>query len=359
VKGERLVRYPRGHELPPEQERANKRAVRVEWISVAYWISVIAVLYFALGSSQAMKAAWVEDILALFPPLAFLVASRFRYREPNSRFPWGYHRAITVAYVVATTALFALGLFILVDSVHKLLAGTHPPIGMVEILEWQVWGGWVMIAALSYGVVPPFILGRLKQPLSAELHDKVLYADAKMNRADWLTAIAAMAGVIGIGFGLWWADAAAAIFISLDILHDGVRFLRESVADLMDDAPKKHDEEDPHPLIDDVKRTVMGTGWVSSAAVRLRENGHQLQGDVWVVPRDERELLTRIESLTATIRDLDWQLADVVVSPVRAIDGAPEGVVVRAAAPNPEPARSATAPPGGFRRGLARLLRRR
>jgi hypothetical protein len=28
-------------------------------------------LYFVLGSSQAMKAAWVEDILGMFPPVAF------------------------------------------------------------------------------------------------------------------------------------------------------------------------------------------------------------------------------------------------------------------------------------------------
>ena len=42
----------------------------------------------------------------------------------------------------------------------------------------------------------------------------MLYADAKMNKADWLTATAAMVGVVGIGVGLWWVDAVAAIAIS-------------------------------------------------------------------------------------------------------------------------------------------------
>jgi cobalt-zinc-cadmium efflux system protein len=47
-----------------------------------------------------------------------------------------------------------LGAFILIDSVEKLISGSHPWIGMVEILDTQVWLGWVMIAALLYGSLP-------------------------------------------------------------------------------------------------------------------------------------------------------------------------------------------------------------
>jgi hypothetical protein len=82
------MRYPRGSELPPTQDQANRKAIRLEWVSLVYWFTAIVAIYFTLGQSQAMKAAWVEDILALFPPIAFLVASRFRHREPNDRFPW-------------------------------------------------------------------------------------------------------------------------------------------------------------------------------------------------------------------------------------------------------------------------------
>lgn len=182
------MRFPGGTELPPTQRQVIKKALRLEWVSLFYWLSAVTLLFFTLGQSQAMKAAWIEDILGLFPPIAFLVAARYRHREPNEKFPWGYHRSITVAYVVATLALFALGLFILIDSVEKLLKGTHPPIGLVEIFGHDIWLGWLMIGALIYSGIPPLILGRLKRPLAEQLHDKVLFADAKMNRADWLTA---------------------------------------------------------------------------------------------------------------------------------------------------------------------------
>lgn len=327
------MRYPSGHELPPEQEEANRKAIRLEWISLIYWLSAIVLLYFTLGQSQAMKAAWVEDILALFPPIAFLVASRFRHRPPSGRFPWGYHRAITVAYVVSTVALFALGAYIAVDSVDKLLRGTHPPIGMVEILDMQIWLGWLMLAALAYSGIPPVIIGRLKQPLAEALHDKVLFADAKMNRADWLTACAAAIGVIGIGLGLWWADSVAALVIAADILHDGQRYLRESVSDLMDEWPRTYDEAKPHPAAERIKEEIAALAWVAEAAVRMRETGHTISGDVWIVPVGSDEGLTeRLERLTADLRDLDWRIHDVVIAPVTSLEDVPEGVRVEGGA---------------------------
>jgi hypothetical protein len=55
------------HELPPDKHQLLNKAVRLEWLTIAYLLSAVAVLYLTLGSSQAMKAAWAEDILSLLP----------------------------------------------------------------------------------------------------------------------------------------------------------------------------------------------------------------------------------------------------------------------------------------------------
>lgn len=300
-----------------------RRAKRLERISIAYWISAIILLYFTLGQSQAMKAAWIEDILSLFAPTAFLIAGRFRTREPNGRFPWGYHRSISIAYLVATLALFALGGFLIIDSTQKLLSGDHPPIGLVEIFDTQVWLGWLMLGALAYSSIPALILGRMKRPLADTLHDKVLFADAKMNEADWLTATAAMGGVLGIGLGLWYADAVAAIVIAIDILWDGQRYLRESIADLMDERAQTYDEGQPHPLIEKLREAVQSADWVNGGAVRLREHGHVLSGDVWVVPKVPANAVERAERFAEELMDLDWRVHDVSVIPVASLEEFP------------------------------------
>jgi divalent metal cation (Fe/Co/Zn/Cd) transporter len=185
-----------------------------------------------------------------------------------------------------------------------------------------------MIGALLYSGIPPLILGRLKRPLARELHDKVLFADAKMNQADWLTASAAIIGVVGIGFGVWWLDSVAASIIALDILHDGQRYLRESVGDLMDQRPKTYDESKPDPIVDRLEAELAATDWVRAAVVRTREQGHLIAANVMVVGRDGVDE-ERIEALIDRMLAVDWRVHDVTVTPVRSIDGAPDGLIVR------------------------------
>jgi divalent metal cation (Fe/Co/Zn/Cd) transporter len=323
------VKYPSGSELPPDLQPVHRRAVRLEWISIVYTVTAVVAIFFTLGSSQAMKGAWLEDVLSLAPPLAFLVAARVRYKRPNRDFPYGYHRAVEVAYLVAALALLSMGIFLIVDSALKLVDGDHPPIGMVELFDWQVWLGWLMIAALVYSVIPPVILGRLKKDLAAELHDKVLFADAKMNKANWMTGTAAIIGVVGIGFGLWWMDATAANVIGLDITHDGLTYTAAAVKDILDGRPRRDDEKGVHPLVEQVRETVAELDWIREAAVRMRELGHLLSVEVLAVPRDDADLLDRVEDAVERIQALDWKLQDVVVAVVRELEDAPDEVMVR------------------------------
>lgn len=326
------MRYPGGSELPPDLEAVHRRAVRLEWLTIAYLLTAIAAIYFTLGSSQAMRGAWIEDMLSLAPPIAFLVAARIRYKPPDEHYPYGYHRALEIAYLAGSLALLAMGLFLVADSALKLLAGDHPPIGMVELFDWQVWLGWLMIAALLWSSIPTLILGRIKKRLAAQLHDKVLHADAQMNKADWMTGGAAIVGVVGIGFGLWWMDAAAAIVIGADIAHDGVKYTRAAAKDILDSRPRRHDEQDVHPLVGEVRDAVAALDWVDHAAVRTRELGHLIGVEVLAVPRDEVDLLGRVEDAVTRIAALDWKLQDVVVAVVREVEGTPPELLVRGAA---------------------------
>jgi cation diffusion facilitator family transporter len=315
------VKYPGGVELPEQLQHVQKRAERLEWITLAYMFTAITAVYFTLGNSQAMRGAFIEDLLGFLPPIAFLVATRIRNRPPTDAFPFGYHRSMSIAYLMSTLAIIALGTYLFFESAFKLLGGEHPTIGMVELFDWQVWQGWLMLVALFWTGVGTVILGQLKKNLAADLHDKTLQADAEMNRADWMTAFAAMGGIVGIGAGLWWADAAAAILISIDILRDGYKYTKGAVEDLTDGRPRKHDEKSPHPVIDAVEDRAREWKWAKRAVVRLREDGHLFAGEIIVVPASEEGLIDHLEEATEEVRGLDWKLHDVVIVPVRDIEG--------------------------------------
>jgi divalent metal cation (Fe/Co/Zn/Cd) transporter len=140
-----------------------------------------------------------------------------------------------------------------------------------------------------------------------------------MNRADWMTAGAAMLGVVGIGLGLWWADSVAASIISIDIVRDGYKNLQVAVNDLMDKEPTvvDHSRADPLPLW--IKNELMTMDWVKDAEVRLREEGHVFIGEAFVVPVDDEDLVGRIERANRRLLDLDWRLHELVIAPVREI----------------------------------------
>ena len=53
---------------PEDKKRALRRAVHLEWATLFFLATIVAAMYFAMGGSQAMKAAWIEVFSALFPP---------------------------------------------------------------------------------------------------------------------------------------------------------------------------------------------------------------------------------------------------------------------------------------------------
>jgi len=304
-------------ELPPGLKQTMTKARRLEWLTIAYLVSAVVLLALVLGSSQAMKAAWAEDLLSLIPPIAFLLAARFNSRPPTERFPYGFHRTVSIAYLCSALALLVMGAYLLVESIVKLVTAEYPTINSVEIFGQTVWLGWLMLPALAWSGLPAVFLGRAKMPLAEKLHDKVLYADAKMNKADWLTAGAAMVGVVGIGFGLWWADAAAAALISLDIAKDGASNLRRTVADLMDQAPTTVDEDDEDPLRGKLAAMLRDLDWVEEVDLRLREEGQVYFGEALMVPSDETNITAKIEDALERARGLDWRIHELALTPVR------------------------------------------
>ncbi|HBL45038.1 cation diffusion facilitator family transporter [Gimesia sp.] len=307
-------------EFPPEQDEALHRARRLEWITIIYLISVSVVMYLVLGSSQAMKTAWIDDLLSLIAPIVFLTATRIAIWEPNERFPYGYHRIVSIAFLCAALALSVMGGWLLTNALIHLFKAEHPTIGGIHLFGHTFWLGWLMIPALVYSAVPAMFLGRAKLPLARKMHDKVLFADANMNKADWLTALAALIGVVGIGLGYWWADAVASALISLDILHDGIRHLREVVCDLMQEAPRTVERSKLDPLPDRVAAYLRSLPWVEDVQVRMREEGHVYFGEAFIVPREASVTPEQLYQATRGCTNLNWRVHDFVLVPVPSLD---------------------------------------
>src|SRR5690606_16878610 len=303
---------PPARELPAPQRDALRNAERLCWWTLLWMSLVSALMYLAMGGSQAMKTALVEDLLSLVPSIAFLVASRFRRRGVDVEYITGRERAFDVNFLISAVALTGVGLALVYDSLHTLLTATRPVVGTVVVAGHVLWQGWIMMAALAVSAVPPVILGHRKLKLARELQLKPLHTDADVGKADWMTAAAGIVGVAGIGFGLWWADAAAALAIAGSILHDGARNLRGAVRDLHDARPQELDRSDPDPLPDRLCSEIAALPWIDGCAVRLHEEGLHVSG---IILLHNRTLTAaQVEEVRAIAQAIDWRLDQIDVS---------------------------------------------
>jgi cation diffusion facilitator family transporter len=304
-----------GHtELPAQQVQVLRRAIRLEWITIGFLAVTVTLVFLVLGNSQAMKAAWIEDLLSFIPPIAFLVAIKMNRKAPTASHPYGFHRSVGVGHLVSAVALTTMGTYLIIDSASGLITVEHPTIGTVVLFGSSVWLGWLMIGVMAAIALPPVFIGRIKIKLARELHDKVLYADADMNKADWMTAVGSIIGVTGIGLGLWWLDSAAAIFIAGSILYDGIRNLRAAILDLMDERATTFDDKKPHPVAGQVEKYLRRLQWVQDVGCRVRDEGHVFHIEAFIVPAGRRlPSLKRLEAAREGCVAIDWKVQDIVL----------------------------------------------
>src|SRR3954470_21585327 len=132
--GERgAMNLGRRFEFPEEQQEQRRRTARLSWLSMGLLLSTAIVVYLGLGQSEAMKTACIEDLLGLIPPIALLVALKIENREPSERFPYGYFRAVAIAFLVISSVLLMVGAWLLLDSVLKLIGGERAPVGLMSL----------------------------------------------------------------------------------------------------------------------------------------------------------------------------------------------------------------------------------
>lgn len=265
--------------VPAELEEVFKKAVRLEYWNIFWTITIVVAMGLVLGQSETMKTAWAEDTLGLVPPIMFLISAHMeRNGSRSERFPFGFERVNGLGFFLAAVALATVGALLLYNAVMALIAAEHASVGSIVIFGFDIWLGWLMIAAQLYSLVPPLIIGRKELPLAEKLNDKLLHTDALMNKANWLTGAAGLFGILGLGMGWWWADSVAAAIISVDVLNDGIKALRSATAELVDGAPRALSSadlsEDARQLAERIQQEF------PDASIRLRETGRLIRAEV-------------------------------------------------------------------------------
>jgi cobalt-zinc-cadmium efflux system protein len=228
-------------------------------LAVALCISVGILLAEIVGAILTGSLALVVDaghLLTDAGGLAVaLVAASLARRPPTSRRTWGYGRAEVLAATAQAAVLLAVGLFVLVEGIHRLIAPA--PIASKSLLVFGTIGLAGNIAALLV----------LRGSRRANFNFRAAFLEVAN---DALGSLAVIVAAIVISLTDWTrADAVAALVIGALILPRSLLLLRETVDVLLESTPRgldlgsvrKHLLEQPHVrAVHDLHATQIATG---------------------------------------------------------------------------------------------------
>ncbi|OKP94872.1 cation diffusion facilitator family transporter [Paenibacillus sp. P46E] len=201
-----------------------KQSEKGAWLSLFAYILLSAIKLFigTVSSSQALLADGLNNSTDIIASLAILAGLKISRRPPDSNHSYGHFRAETVAALVASFIMIAVGLQVLYQGVNKFI---QPALETPDLVAaWTAAGcAVVMFAVYMYNI-----------RLARRLNSNAMQAVAQDNRSDALVSIGAFIGIIGSQFGLPWLDPLTATIVGGLICKTAWDIFRKATHDLTD-----------------------------------------------------------------------------------------------------------------------------
>lgn len=184
-----------------------KQGEKGAWVSITAYL-VLSALKLGVGYwfvSDALVADGFNNLTDIVASVAVLIGLRISQKPPDKDHPYGHFRAETIAALVASFIMAAVGIQVLFSAATSLFNGEHHTPHMIS--------AWVALfaAACMWGV---YIYN---SRLAKRINNQALHAAAKDNLSDALVSIGAAVGIIGAQFGMPWLDPVAALAVGIII----------------------------------------------------------------------------------------------------------------------------------------------
>lgn len=201
-----------------------KRGERGAMISIAAYIllSVIKLFVGYSADSAALRADGLNNTTDIIASIAVLIGLRISRRPADDNHKYGHWKSETIASMVASFIMMAVGLQVLIDTISSLFEGKQESPDIVAAY-----------IGIGSAVVMYFVY-RYNRKLSEEIDSKAVMAAAKDNRSDAWVSIGASIGIIGSQFGMPWLDIVTAIIVGFLICKTAWDIFSEASHELTD-----------------------------------------------------------------------------------------------------------------------------
>lgn len=181
---------------------------------------------FATGSLALLSEAG-HSLIDFAATLMTYVAVRRSGKPADEEHHYGHGKIESVSALAETGLLFLLSFIVLWEAGKRLIGGESP--------EVEATPAAFIVIGLSIAI--DFFRARALTRTARKTSSQALEADALHFSSDLWSSLAVLVGLVGIRYGLAWADSAAAVIVAILVCVAGWRLGRRTVDTLTDVAP--------------------------------------------------------------------------------------------------------------------------
>ena len=190
---------------------------------VAYiFLSILKLTIGNITNSEALKADGLNNTTDIIASIAVLVGLRLSQRPPDKNHKYGHWKSETIASLLASFIMMAVGIQVLISAAITFLqGGKESP---------DIFAGYVGI----FSFVVMYVVYRYNKKLSEKINSQAIMAAAKDNISDAWVSIGTAIGIFGSQLGMPWLDTLTAFVVGFLICKTAWDIFTQASHDLSD-----------------------------------------------------------------------------------------------------------------------------
>ncbi|HZD91698.1 MAG TPA: cation-efflux pump [Pseudolabrys sp.] len=208
--------------------QSEKEQVALTSIAASAVLTVAKAIVGIMTGSLAILSEAGHSAIDLGATIMTYIAVRISGRPADEQHHYGHGKIESISALAETALLFVLSGVVIWEGTSRLVAhaGQH-----VEANSWA-------FGVIALSIVVDFVRSRALSRTAEKTASHALEADALHFSSDLWASLAVLIGLIGVRFGLWWADSLAALAVAVLVCVAGWRLGRRTVDTLIDVAPE-------------------------------------------------------------------------------------------------------------------------
>ncbi|MFJ8070038.1 cation diffusion facilitator family transporter [Peribacillus sp. NPDC096447] len=156
-----------------------------------------------ISDSAALKADGLNNTTDIIASIAVLIGLRLAQRPPDKDHGYGHWKSETIASMVASFIMFAVGVQVLIDAVASMLKGGKESPDIIA--------GYVGVLS----AIAMYFVYRYNKKLAMKINSKAVMAASKDNISDAWVSIGTAIGIFGSQLNMPWLDPLTAVIVGL------------------------------------------------------------------------------------------------------------------------------------------------